>query len=149
MAPIFFQVPVAVVNLTRGDSVRAALLAGATFSTLAALVSSPEGTLGRSLSPCFRRLSPYLDSPRVVGPFVGPTPTARLASRYAIVTGVRVELERGVSGGEGQWGHAAREVPHDHREGHSSGTLPGDSAAFRSPVGGCHLPNCRTVRIGI
>lgn len=43
---IAFQVALAVAILTRGDLVRTALIAGATFSVLAALASSPGGTVG-------------------------------------------------------------------------------------------------------
>ena len=43
---IVFQVAVATLILSRGDLVTAALLAGAVFSVLAALASSPGGTVG-------------------------------------------------------------------------------------------------------
>ena len=43
---IVFQVAVAVLILSRGDLVAAALVGGATFSVLAALASSPGGTVG-------------------------------------------------------------------------------------------------------
>lgn len=43
---IVFQAAVAIAILSRGDLVVAALLAGATFSILAALASSPGGTVG-------------------------------------------------------------------------------------------------------
>lgn len=46
VALITFQVIVAATILTRGDFVTVGLLAGAAFSVLAALVSSPGGALG-------------------------------------------------------------------------------------------------------
>lgn len=41
-----FQLAVAVAILTRGDLVPAALLSGASFAVLAAVASSPGGTIG-------------------------------------------------------------------------------------------------------
>ena len=49
VALIVLQAAVAVAILTRGDLVRGALIAGATFSVLAALASSPGGTAGNLL----------------------------------------------------------------------------------------------------
>ena len=43
---ILFEIVVAIMILTRGDLVRAALIAGAVFSVTAAVVSSPGGTAG-------------------------------------------------------------------------------------------------------
>jgi hypothetical protein len=43
---ILFQAAIATILLTRGDLVRAALIAGAVFSVIAASVSSPGGTAG-------------------------------------------------------------------------------------------------------
>jgi len=43
---ILFQIAVAVLILTRGDLVTAALVAGATFAVLAALASNLGGTVG-------------------------------------------------------------------------------------------------------
>ena len=43
---ILFQLAVALMILTRGDLVRAGLIAGAVFAAAAAVVSSPAGTVG-------------------------------------------------------------------------------------------------------
>ena len=43
---ILFEIAVAVIILTRGELVRPALIAGAVFCVIAAVVSSPGGTAG-------------------------------------------------------------------------------------------------------